>query len=340
MLDSMPCTVAPRSAPRRRWALSIAVCAVLITAGAPRSRAEPGGEAAVAAGFWKTFHHGEVMANGVRLHYVEGGTGAPLLLVSGWPESWYAWRRVMPALAAAGRHVIALDPPGFGDSDHPQSGYDVRSVAADLHAMASALGLTRGGPIDVAGHDVGTWIAYAYASDWPADVRRLAVYEAALPGISPPPPAEIPSAARNLKTWHFAFNRLDDLPEILVQGREREFLSWLFHTKAFKSWAIGPADLDEYVRVLSAPGGVRASFAYYRAAFSPEGLADNRARAQHKLSLPVLAIGGEHGVGDAMISTMRTVATSVRGGVTAGCGHFIIEECPDRVSRDLEDFFH
>ncbi len=333
------CVLALSVARPGRWGRQLAL-ALLISAGARTGHAEGNAEPPLAAGFWKTFHHGVVTANGVRLHYVEGGSGAPLLLISGWPESWYAWRRVMPALAASGRHVIAVDPTGFGDSDHPSSGYDARSVAAELHGVVSALGLTKAGPIDVAGHDIGTWIGYAYASDWPGDVRRLAVYEAALPGISPPPPAEIPSSARNVKTWHFAFNRLDDLPEILVQGHEREFLAWIFRNKTFRTWAIGPADLDEYVRVFASPGGVRASFAYYRAAFSPDGLADNRARAQRKLTQPVLAMGGEHGVGDAMLATMRTVATDVRGGTTPGCGHFILEECPDTVIRDLEAFFH
>jgi len=201
-----------------------------------------------------------------------------------------------------------------------------------------ALGLAKAGPIDVVGHDVGTWIGYAYAADWPGDVRRLAIFEAALPGITPPPPAGIPSAAANLKTWHFAFNRLDDLPELLVQGHEREFLAWIFGNKAFQNWAIGPTDLDEYVRVFRAPGAVRASFAYYRAAFGADGLAQNQARAQHKLALPVLALGGEYGVGDSLVTTLRGIATTVRGGTIAGCGHFIIEECPDRVIHELDAF--
>jgi len=323
--------------PRRGWLGLVVAFSLAVPVAARGDRAQAGDDPG-AASFWKTFHHGTASANGVRLHYVEGGAGPPILLISGWPESWYAWRRVMPALVAAGRHVVAVDPPGFGDSDHPSAGYDAKSVAADLHGLVAALGLARSGPIDVVGHDVGTWIGYAYASDWPGDVRRLAIFEAALPGITPPPPAGIPSDTANVKTWHFAFNRLDDLPELLVQGHEREFLAWIFGNKAFKNWAIGPADLDEYVRVFRAPGAVRASFAYYRAAFAPDGLAQNQARAQRKLTLPVLAIGGEYGVGDGLVNTLRTIATTVRGGTFAGCGHFILEECPERVFHDLEAF--
>jgi pimeloyl-ACP methyl ester carboxylesterase len=211
-----------------------------------------------AASFWRYFRHGTAVLNGVRLHYVEGGNGAPILLIPGWPQSWYAWRLVMPLLAAAGRRVIAVDPRGIGDSDRPSSKYDMTTVAAELHGFAEALGLVAALGLDVVGHDIGTWIGYSYASDWPGDVKRLALFDASLPGITPPP-AGIPSAEVNVKTWHFAFNRLDDLPEILIQGREREFLTWLFRAKTVKPWAIGPADLDEYVRVFSAPGATRAA---------------------------------------------------------------------------------
>ena len=161
--------------------------------------------------FWRQFRHGTTAVNGVRLHFVEGGSiengsGPPVLLLPGWPQSWYAWRLVMPMLAMAGRRVIALDPGGMGDSSRPANGYDMQTVAADVHGLIQMLGLLDDGAIDVVGHDLGTWIGYAHASHWPGDVRRLAVMDAALPGITPPPPG-IPSAEANLKTWHFAFNR-------------------------------------------------------------------------------------------------------------------------------------
>jgi pimeloyl-ACP methyl ester carboxylesterase len=182
------------------------------------------------------FRHATATIKGVRLHFVEGGSGVPILLLPGWPQSWYAWRYVMQLLVAGGRRVIALDPRGIGDSDRPASGYDMRTLAAEVHGLIEALALTADGPVDVVGHDVGTWIGYAYAAEWPADVKRLAVFDAALPGISPPPAAGIPTAEANLKTWHFAFNRLDDLPELLLQGRERQFLTWLFRAKAVRPW--------------------------------------------------------------------------------------------------------
>ncbi|WP_244107277.1 alpha/beta fold hydrolase [Burkholderia sp. BCC0419] len=225
-----------------------------------------------ASSFWAGFHPSTAVANGVRLHFVEGGDGAPVLLLPGWPQSWYAWRYVMPMLARAGSRVIALDPRGMGDSDRPVSGYDMRTVAADVHGLIGALRLSANGPIDVVGHDIGTWIGYAHAAEWPDDVKRLTVFDAALPGISLPPPAGFPSEEANVKTWHFAFNRLSDLPESLLQGREREFLSWLFRVKAMRPWTITPADLDEYVRVNATPGATRAALSYYRHALGSQSL--------------------------------------------------------------------
>ncbi|WP_235443041.1 alpha/beta fold hydrolase [Caballeronia mineralivorans] len=292
-----------------------------------------------AASFREIFRDGSAAVKGVRLHYVEGGSGAPVLLIPGWPQSWYAWRYIMPLLVAAGRRVIALDPRGMGDSDHPSSGYDMTSVAADVHDFVRTLGLNEMGPIDVVGHDVGTWISYAYASDWPTDVKRLAVLDAALPGITPPAAPGIPSAEANVRSWHFAFNRLDDLPEILIQGRERAFLTWLFKAKSVNTWTIGPSDLDEYVRVNEAPGALRSALAFYRAAFSVEGLARNRARAEKPLDVPVLALGAEAGVGEILFKTMQQVASNVHGGVIDHVGHYMPEECPRAVVDHLLRFF-
>jgi len=290
------------------------------------------------ATFWTQFHHDTVAIKGVRLHFVEGGSGTPILLLPGWPQSWYAWRYVMPLLAAAGRRVIALDPRGMGDSDRPASGYEMRTVAAELHGFVEALRLTANGPVDVVGHDMGTWIGYAYAAEWPGDVKRLAVFDALLPGITPPPPAGIPSAEANVKTWQLAFNRLDDLPEILLQGRERELLTWLFRAKSTRPWTITPADLGEYVRVNTAPGATRAALSYQRHNLGPEGIAHTRARAERKLAMPVLAVGAESGVGAMLLDTMRLVAADVRGGVFAGCGHYMPEEAPRAVAEQIIRF--
>jgi pimeloyl-ACP methyl ester carboxylesterase len=226
----------------------------------------------------------------------------------------------------------------MGDSDRPASGYDMRTVAAEIHGFVEALGLTASGALDVVGHDVGTWIGYAYGADWPSDIRRLALFDARLPGVSPLPPVGIPSDEMNVRTWHFAFNRLDDLPEILLGGREREFLTWLFRAKAVRHWTITPTDLDEYVRVNAAPGATRAAMSYYRAIVSPEGLEASRARTERKLDMPISAFGAETGVGADLIDTLRLVATDVRGGVFASCGHYMPEEAPRAVAEQVLRF--
>ena len=129
-------------------------------------------------------------------------------------------------------------------------------------------------------------------------------------------------------------------PVSTICAREsRRRPTWLFHAKAAKPWAIGPADLDEYVRVLAAPGAMRAALSYYRAAFSPEGLAQSRGRTERKLTMPVLVFGAEYGVGQGLIDTLRPIANDVRGGVMAGCGHYMPEEYPEAVSNELLRFF-
>jgi len=144
----------------------------------------------------------------------------------------------------------------------------------------------------------------------------------------------VPSEAVNLKSWQIAFNRLDDLPEILVQGHERAYLTWIFTTKSARSYAIEPAAVDEYVRVFSAPGAARASFVWCRAALSPDGLAQAKARSGQRLTIPVLALG------DALRASAATIGDHVSGGaIGLGCGHFLPEECPDEMTAAMLGFW-
>jgi pimeloyl-ACP methyl ester carboxylesterase len=287
--------------------------------------------------------HHVAKIDGTRFHYVTAGSGDSVLLLPGWPESWIAWRKVLPLLVGAGRRVVVLDPRGFGESDKPAAGYDLDTAARDLHRFLETTNLATAGGIDVVAHDVGTWIAHAHAATYPADVRRLVLTESNIPGVTSFASAGIPTEAANLKSWQFAFNRLNDLPEILVQGREREYLTWLFATKSFRSYAIEPAALEEYVRQYAAPGAMRAGFAWYRANFDADGLAQAKARAAKRLTMPVLALGGSEGVGDALRATVATIADNVQGGSIAGpsigCGHFLPEECPDELTAAVLKFW-
>jgi pimeloyl-ACP methyl ester carboxylesterase len=287
--------------------------------------------------------HHVAKVDGTRFHYVTAGTGDPVLLLPGWPESWIAWRKVVPLLVNAGRKVVVLDPRGFGESDKPVAGYDLDTAARDLHRFLEVTNLATAGGIDIVAHDVGTWIGHAHAVTYPAEVKRLVLTESNIPGVTSFASAGIPDETMNLKAWQFAFNRLNDLPEILVQGREREYLTWLFATKSFRPYAIEPAALDEYVRQYSVPGAMRAGFAWYRANFDAEGLAQAKARAAKRLTMPVLALGGSEGVGDALRATVATIGDRVHGGMIAGkaigCGHFLPEECPDELTEAVLKFW-
>ena len=178
-------------------------------------------------GFAGTFTSRYVEAGGLRQHVVTGGDGPPLLLVHGWPQTWYAWRLVMPGLARD-FSVVVPDQRGCGLSGKPEDGYDTGTLAADLAALMDALGHRR---FAVAGHDTGMWIGYALAADHPGRVARLAVAETPLPGVSPSPPL-FASAHLNNALWHFAFNRLAAVNDQLVAGREEIYFGWQFATKA------------------------------------------------------------------------------------------------------------
>ena len=232
------------------------------------------------ADFDDKFSHHVCRLDDVQIHYVMGGEGDPVVLLHGWPQTWFEWRRVMPALA--GRYtVIAPDLRGLGDSSRPDTGYDLRTLSGDIRGLVEHLGL---GPIRLVGHDLGGPVAYAYAARWPGDVVALAVVDAPLLGVKVEGVDDL-----NHMLWHFMFHQAPDVPEALVSGRERTYLTWFYKTFAYNKGAIGEEEIAEYVRCYSAPGGLRAGFAHYRA--FPEDARQVAEWARTKLKLPVLALG-------------------------------------------------
>jgi len=253
----------------------------------------------------------------VRLHYVIGGKGPALLLIPGWPQTAYTWHKILPALA---KHFtcIAVDPRGLGDSNRPLTGYDTDNVAKDLHELMQSLGHRR---YKVVGHDVGMWIAYPLAANYPKEIERVVLSEAGIPGLDP------------LRSWHFAFNQLLDLPEALVIGKERIYLEWLFNSFAYRPTDIA---MEEYIRAYSKPGAMRAGFAYYRAI--PQSIEQNKKHALTALKMPVLAIGGEHARGLGLKDMLDPVATNVKASIVSGAGHYPQEEAPDAMLKVLLPF--
>jgi pimeloyl-ACP methyl ester carboxylesterase len=281
-------------------------------------------------GFTGTFASRYVDTGGLRQHVVTGGDGPPLLLVHGWPQTWYAWRLVMPALA---RHfqVIAPDQRGTGLSGRPEDGYDTATLAADLAALMDALGHRR---FALAGHDTGMWIGYALAADHPDRVARLAVAETPLPGVSPSPPL-FADAHLNNALWHFAFNRLAEVNDQLAAGREDVYFGWQFATKAARP--LPDYAVRHYIDTLAAdPDALHASFAIYRALDAT--IAQNQQRKTRRLRIPVLGIGGGHSLREQVADTMKLAADDVQTLVIPGCGHHPAEETPDETLDALTAF--
>jgi pimeloyl-ACP methyl ester carboxylesterase len=270
-----------------------------------------------------TFSHHTADVNGIRMHYVTGGQGEPVVLLHGWPQTWYEWHKVMPALAE-NYTVIAPDLRGLGDSSKPLSGYDGNTTAEDIYQLLSKLGVNQ--KIYLVGHDVGVLTAYSYASSHPNNVSKLVILD-----VPPLPPPGFETCC-----WWFSFHQTPDIPEMLTAGKEREYLSW-FYRFAYNPEAITEEDIDRYVASYSAPGGMRAGFEYYRA--FPITLEQNREHANVKLPMPVLALGGEYSFGDAALTSMKSLATDVRGGIVPFSGHWIAEEQPEFLIEQLSSFF-
>jgi pimeloyl-ACP methyl ester carboxylesterase len=283
------------------------------------------------AGFADTFTSRYVDAGDVRLHAVIGGDGPPLLLVHGWPQTWYQWRMVMPVLARDFT-VIAVDQRGIGLSDKPADGYDLGTLAGDLVALMDALGHQR---FALVGFDTGMPIAYALAADHPDRLDRLVVGEAFIPGISSSPPLVVPAQV-NARLWHIGFNRLaPEVNEALVRGREAIYFGAEYAASA------GTPLPDEVVtyyvdRLASSPDALRGSFGWYRAIDTT--IAQNERRKAQKLPLPVLAIGGEKSSGEGVAKTMKLVADDVQSVVISGSGHWVAEEAPEALLAALTAF--
>jgi len=281
------------------------------------------------AGFTDTFTSRYVTVGNLRLHAVVGGEGPPLLLVHGWPQNWYAWRLLMPALARDFQ-VVAVDQRGMGLSDKPQSGYDAAALADDLAALMDALGHQR---FAVVGHDTGFIISYALAADYPDRIARVALADIpGPPGTAPSPPLFLPQPL-NDRLWHLTFNRVERLPEQLVKGREDIFFGYEF---AIQGGKLPEEVTNYYIRMLSDPEALRGSFGFYQALDAT--IAQNEQRAGQRLTMPVLAIGGAESYGTQVAEAMRSIAEDVQGLVIPNTGHWVAEQAPDEMLAALSAF--
>jgi pimeloyl-ACP methyl ester carboxylesterase len=282
-----------------------------------------------------TFSHNTASVNGIQLHYVIGGRGDPVVLLHGWPETWYSWHKVMPALAK-NYTVIAPDLRGLGDSSKPQTGYDGKTLAEDIHQLVTQLGFKT---IFLVGHDIGSFVVYPYAAAHPTEVKRLVVMDVPPPGFFPSPQVN-----GGPPLWWILFHQTPDVPEALVQGKESEYLSWHYQNLAYNRAAITQEAVNEYVSHYSAPGGMRAGFEHYRA--MPQDAIQNQNYSKTKLTMPVLALQGGYIplfggniTMSAVINGMKMLAQNVTGITVPNSGHYIAEEQPDVVVKLFNKFF-
>lgn len=278
------------------------------------------------------FHHAQVPVSRATLHCVSAGPedGAPLLLLHGWPQTWFMWRDVMPLLADAGYRVIAPDLTGLGDSSRPTDGYDKASIARDMAELMVALGYDS---YAVVAHDWGGPVAFFLAAQFPDRVTAMAIFDAPVLGDGGP--------VEHHSRWHFGFHAIPEWPEQLVSDREDLYLRFFYRFAGARSDAIAEEAQAEYVRSYSQPGAMTAGFNYYRAV--PQDLADVTAFREGggKLAMPILVYGGDpatRGRGRSAMESWQRVATDVRGGVAENCGHWIPEERPEWAAEQIVAF--
>ena len=263
---------------------------------------------------------------GVKVHYLMAGHGPTVVLLHGYAETSRMWIPIMPVLAQRFT-VIAPDLPGIGDSAIPPDGLDLKTAAIRIHELVRSLGI---GHAKVVGHDIGLMVAYAYAAQFPAEVEKLVVMDAFLPGV-----AGWESVYNNPNLWHFRFH--GSTPEALVQGRERTYFDYYWNEFAADGTRSLPeADRQAYTAAYSRPGRMRAGWAYF-VSFQ-QAARDFAQLSQTKLTMPVLAIGGEKANGKVLGEQMKLVATNATMVVLKNCGHWVLEEKPKETTDALMNF--
>jgi pimeloyl-ACP methyl ester carboxylesterase len=272
--------------------------------------------------------------DGFRMHYLVGGKGSPVVFFHGFPQTWTEWRQQMAALSKD-HTVVAVDLRGTGDSEVTASGYQSAQLAKDVHELLKQLGLNNG--IQLVTHDVGNWVGYDYAAQWPTEVRRLAAFDAPIPDGSVYTSPVLNPDPNKPAAWHFGMFQLS-LAEDVITGHERAFVQDIIteYLAGDKS-PFTASDYDFYAHYLKEPGRLTAWMSVYR-----QLRADIRQNeeflAKGKLQMPILAVGGENSFGSVMGDQWRNYAVNVDARVVKNTGHFVAEERPNEVTAMLRSF--
>jgi pimeloyl-ACP methyl ester carboxylesterase len=264
--------------------------------------------------------------DGAKLHYMRAGHGTPLILLHGYAETSLMWKPIIPVLAQRFT-VIAPDLPGIGDSDIPADGLDMKNAAVRIHDLAKSLGVQKA---EVVGHDIGLMVAYAYAAQFPTEVTKLVLMDAFLPGVE-----GWEAVYNNPAIWHFRFN--GPTPEALVQGRERTYFDYFWNDfAADKTHSIPEADRKAYAAAYARPGRMHAGWAYFVSFL--QAAKDFAQLSQTRLTMPVLTIGGDKSLGEALGQQAKLVATDATVVVLKNTGHWVLEEQPKETTEALQTF--
>jgi pimeloyl-ACP methyl ester carboxylesterase len=275
--------------------------------------------------------HHDFETNDTRLHYVTAGSGFPIVLLHGWPQSWYCWHKLIPTLEKK-YSIIAPDLRGLGDSSRPASGYEKSNIAEDIRLLVQEhLGIDQ---YYLIAHDWGGPVAFVLASKNAKRVKKLVMLDTAVPGDGSG------TFSQNGRRWHHAFHQTKGLPEALVTGREEIYLGWFYDNYGYQKNAITQEDRLEYLRTYKKPDTLRSGFAYYRALDEDVRYNEELLRLNGKLIMPVLALGGgsAFGRGIETFESLQRVSENVSGGVIQDCGHWIQEEKPQEVLEYVMPF--
>lgn len=264
---------------------------------------------------------------GKKIAYTSVGTGTPIVMLHGWPQSSYVWRKVVPLISKEYR-IILIDLPGLGQSQSFDT-FSTADVSDIIAEVTQTLGIAS---YHLVGHDIGAWVAVTHALKYGEHLLSLTVVDAGIPGLIPD---ELFKPINASRIWQFYFHAVSDIPEFLIEGKEYEYLSWYFQNKSIVKDAISKSDIEFYVKQYMLKGVMTNGFEYYRA-FTKS--AEQNLLLIKKLKIPVLAMGGEFGVGASIGLAMNKISNRVTTHVIENCGHYVPEERPKEFSEILIEF--
>lgn len=276
------------------------------------------------------FSSQNINVNGTKLHVVKGGQGEPLLLLPGWPQTWWSYHKIMPALAKD-FEVIAVDVRGMGSSAKPESGYDKRNMARDIYELVQHFGFSQ---VNIAGHDISATITHSFAAQFPELTKKVVFIDTPPidPNIHRLPMLPPPGHNGGFYPWWLGFNQIQNLPEQLLEGRSHILLNYVFDNLTADSSSLPQEDREVYFNHYNRIENIRSGNRWYQA--FPQDAIDSQ--AYNKLNMPVMGIVGEGGA--ALKQALPAIANDYSIRIIPGAGHFIAEEKPVKTVEILKEF--